>query len=228
MKYAHYWGKSAKENRHLDSLCLYQAVSAFGIVGIAYICVPKISVNSESDQVIQISGYLCERTTEWFYSDLVSLLRAQKSWNKIKHSLLRMLSESEYEIRKEMSLKQQEDSDFVLLLWSKRRYMILLRGECEILCKKHYWSSIKCIKQENATKIKNVKGFLHEQNKFLLVSAPCSNCLSKYEIASVFRNKIDENGKMEKILMECNERIRNQKKEQEKSMIWIHICEEDL
>lgn len=228
MKHAYDWDFDPISKRHTDSLCLYQIISAKGKAGMTFLCTPQIIASKSEGQKISYGKILCEKVSVWFYSDFIELLIKEKGLNKIGCSFFRMLSESELEATRMLKDNTIDYCHFIFMIWVNHHYTILIRGEGEILLREKCRNRIRFVRQNSTSKIKKIKGVLNERTSILMALGLFSNKLSKNEITSIFRKENEEEGRMKKILTECNQRIRNSKKLESDTMIWLRFDREDL
>lgn len=123
-----YWDQGRRENNQ-DSIVLQQVRTNCGRVLLAVVCDGVGGL----DQGENASGFVGERLTEIFYTELIPLIQRRKGRKAILRSLLRCV----YSVREELHRYAAEreislgTTLSLLLLW-KRRYLILHLGDSRI------------------------------------------------------------------------------------------------
>ncbi len=192
-----YWHRGRAAGTNQDAVVLQQVLTARGRVLMAAVC----GGMEELSFAEQASGYVADQLREWFYGELLCLIRRKKRFWVIRRSLDRRVFHMQrqlgrYAAKEEVSLGTTMTAlvlwEGTWLLWhlgDSRAYR-LRRGRIEQLTTDHLWRAeegTKCVGSFGCFAPQHGMGLLRKGEGILLCTDGFCRRVSRRELGDVLR-----------------------------------------
>jgi len=230
MRVSYYWDKGQDTPYHNDSICIYQVITPEGKVGIASLCGLQSEKSGMSKVASGVSGYWCERITNWFYDDFIQLLGKNKSNVIIKNSLLRHITQFHKEIgqsvqdQHEHGLMENNNIKAGAILVFRGRYFIVLNSKKMFLWQRYGKKHNSLFDQYRKDGVRLYTGKVIPEQTILLAGYPINEFVTKKELHSAFSGKQFLNEKsLERLLGEISLRAKTRGMKGSTSLISVRF-----